>query len=189
MMESDSAVILQSLGEPVDARAIERISPWRFEAAVSPDMAAHRERRRLNLDSVVEFCEKVRAQHPGGRHHTLLIEGVGGAMVPLNKQHTVLEWIAALKVPSLVVTGSYLGTISHTLTTVAAMRQRGVEPAALVVSESEENPVPVGETVETITRFLPGLPVAVMSRVRSTSRPWEKAPDLTHLVLGNSGSR
>ena len=82
----------------------------------------------------------------------LLIEGIGGAMVPLNERHTVLDWIAELGAPALVVTGSYLGTISHTLTTLAAIRGRGVPIAGLVISESAESPVALTETAETISR-------------------------------------
>lgn len=180
--ECDSAVLLTALGEEVSEKAVEKISPWRFAPPISPDMAARQERRRINLESVVGFCRKVEKRYPGGRHHTLLIEGVGGAMVPLNRHHTVLDWMAALKVPTLLVAGSYLGTISHTLTTISAMRAKGVEPAALVVCESEENPVPVGETVKTLVNFLPDLPVDVIDRVKGGKRPWEQVADLTGLV-------
>ena len=94
--------------------AVAEITPWRFAAPLSPDMAAAREGRRLDLGDIVAYC---RAAHGD----PLLIEGIGGAMVPLNDEHTVLDWIADLGAPALVVTGSYLGTISHTLTTLAAI--------------------------------------------------------------------
>ncbi len=42
-------------------------------------------------------------------------------MVPLDDTHTVLDWIAELGAPVLLVAGSYLGTLSHTLTAVAAV--------------------------------------------------------------------
>ena len=86
----------------------------------------------------------------------LVIEGVGGLMVPLDQTHTVLDWMLALKSPAfvpLLVVGSYLGTISHTLTTLDVMRRNDLAPRAIVVSESLSNPVPLEETVETIARF------------------------------------
>ncbi|HEX7777097.1 MAG TPA: dethiobiotin synthase, partial [Parvibaculum sp.] len=87
-------------------------------------------------------------------HDPLVIEGVGGLMVPLDDRHTVLDWMRELKpLQSLLVVGSYLGTISHTLTTLDVMRRNGLGPRAIVVSESLENPVPLAETVETIARF------------------------------------
>ena len=44
----------------------------------------------------------------------LLIEGIGGIMVPLDARHTVLDWMNALDLPLLLVAGSYLGSLSHT---------------------------------------------------------------------------
>ena len=68
----------------------------------------------------------------------MLIEGIGGIMVPLDGKHTVLDWMSALRCPVLVVAGSYLGTISHTLTALHVLAQRNLDIAAIVVSESEK---------------------------------------------------
>ncbi len=58
-------------------------------------------------------------------------------MVPLDDTHTVLDWMTALRIPVLLVAGSYLGTISHTLTALHVLAQRNLDIAAVVVSESE----------------------------------------------------
>jgi dethiobiotin synthetase len=94
---------------------------------------------------------------------------VGGVMVPLDAEHTVLDWIAALAAPALLVVGSYLGTLSHSLTALAALQQRGVAVAGIVVSESQHQPVPAAETMATLTRFAPGVPVRLLAR--STPQP------------------
>ncbi len=168
---SDSGVILAALGEAVTVDAVAAMTPWRFAAPLSPDMAAAREGREIDFDALVRFC---RADGP----ETLLIEGVGGAMVPLTATHTVVDWMVALDIPTLVVAGSYLGTISHTLTTVAAIRGRGIAVAGVVVSESESNPVPLPETVQTIARFLPDTAVIAAPR----SKDEAAMPDLTAFV-------
>ncbi|MBT5107110.1 MAG: dethiobiotin synthase [Rhodospirillaceae bacterium] len=161
MADSDSGRILASLGvAPTDA-AIAAITPWRFKAPLSPDMAAAREGRVIDFDALVDFCTP---KNKSNGEDIVLIEGVGGAMVPLTDRETVLDWIVALRAPALVVAGSYLGTISHTLTTVAAMRARGAEVAAVVVSESAESPVPLAETAAVLRRFLGGVPVFTMPR-------------------------
>ena len=77
---------------------------------------------------------------------------------------TVLDWVAELDVPALVVVGSYLGTLSHTLATAAAIGDRGVPIAGVVVDESEDSPVPLAETAATLERFLAGIPVAQVGR-------------------------
>lgn len=158
--ESDPAFLLATLGRPATATEIAAIAPWRFLAPLSPDMAAAREGRGIDFAKLVDFCEGRRK----GPEDVLLIEGIGGAMVPLTATHTVLDWMAALRLPAILVSGSYLGCLSHTLTAASALRSGGVDIAAVVVSESEESPVPISETVATMTRFLGPVPVLAMAR-------------------------
>ena len=79
------------------------MSPWRFAAPLSPDMAASRERRSIPFDALVAHCRAA-----SERRGVTLIEGIGGVMTPLDAEHTVLDWIAALGAPALLVVGSYL---------------------------------------------------------------------------------
>jgi len=176
--ESDTAILLQSLERPETATTIDEISPWRFAAPLSPDMAAARENRSLDLDAIVDFCHAA----AGGNEDYLLIEGVGGVMVPLTGKDTVLDWMAAVGAPALLVVGSYLGTISHTLTAAAAVRARGIAIAGIVISESEESPVPVAETRDTIARFVADVPILTLPRIPGAD-PWKRAPEIT-AVLG-----
>lgn len=148
---SDPAALLAALGEPADLDHADLVSRWMFRAALSPDMAARREGTTIDFAELVNHC-RARA----ALHDPLVIEGVGGLMVPLDDTRTVLDWMLALKdlpIAPLLVVGSYLGTISHTLTTLDVMRRNDLEPHAIVVSESEASPVPLPETVETLRRF------------------------------------
>ena len=160
--DSDTAKLLAAQGLAPTAANLDAVSPWRFAAPLSPDMAAARERRAVPFDALVEFC---RAPQEGG---VTLIEGVGGVMVPLDATHTVLDWIAALASPTLLVVGSYLGSLSHSLTAAAALRQRAVPLAGVVVSESLEQPVATDETAATLARFLASTPIRVLARNGST---------------------
>lgn len=158
--DTDTALLLDAIGQAATREAVETCSPWRFAEPLSPDMAARREGREIDFGALIQFCRDAE----DGPEDVLLCEGIGGAMVPLDDSHTVLDWMAELGAPVVVVCGSYLGTLSHTLTTVAAIRERGVDIAGVVISESEESPVPVAETAETLARFLDGLTVATVSR-------------------------
>lgn len=162
---SDPGVLLEALGGAPTVDALDRVAPWRFAAPLSPDMAAAREGRTIDFDALVAFC---RAARTSG---TLFVEGVGGVMVPLDPTHTVLDWMAALDLPLILVAGSYLGTISHTLTALDAIARRGLQLAALVVNESADSTVPLDETVATLMRFAPGAPIAVLQR----SADWAEA--------------
>ncbi len=157
---SDTGELLDAMGEAATPEAVEQISPWRFIAPLSPDMAAAREGKAIDFDALVAFCRDA-AAWPG----TLLIEGVGGVMVPLDAGHTVLDWMAALGLPAILVAGSYLGTISHTLTAAHAMAQAGVKIAALVINDGGDGAVPLDDTEATLRRFLPETPITILPRM------------------------
>jgi len=146
---SDPGILLQALGFPVTLPNIERISPWRFRAALSPDTAARLEDRRIDVDEVIAFCQSAIKQ----RQEILFIEGVGGIMVPLDGQRTILDVMMALQLPLILVAGSYLGTISHTLTALDALFRRDLSVLAIVVSETPDSTIPLKEAVAAIARF------------------------------------
>jgi dethiobiotin synthetase len=158
---SDPAVLLKALGRPVSADEIERIAPWRYRAPLSPDLAGAREGRPLDFDALVAFSRRAIDADKG----TLLIEGVGGIMAPLDSRRTVLDWMTMLRQPLLLVVGSYLGTISHTLTALHVLAQRKLDIAAIMVSESDRSPVPLDETVESIAHFSNGIEVIGLPRL------------------------
>jgi dethiobiotin synthetase len=155
---SDTALLLRAQGLALDGANLDAVSPWRFAAPLSPDMAAAREQRSIPFDALVATCRAADA-----RADLTLIEGIGGVMVPLDGRHTVLDWIAALGAPALLVVGSYLGTLSHTLTAAAALRQRGVGILGVIVSESALQPAPAEETAAVVARFVTA-PVLVLPR-------------------------
>lgn len=157
--DSDTVLLLRAQGLDVHPANLDAVSPWRFAAPLSPDMAAAKEQRTIPFDSLVAACRAA-----GERADVTLIEGIGGVMVPLDGEHTVLDWIVALGAPTLLVVGSYLGTLSHSLTAAAALRQRGATIAGVIVSESEVQPVPADETAATLARFVAPTPVRVLSR-------------------------
>jgi len=64
----------------------------------------------------------------------MVIEGVGGIMVPMDKKHTMLDVAEWLNVPTVVVARAGLGTINHTLLTVNALRSRNVKVAGVVIN-------------------------------------------------------
>ena len=162
---SDPGLLLRALGVSATPDLIERISPWRFRAPLSPDMAAQREKRSINVDDVIAFCQSAVEQ----RRDLLLIEGVGGIMVPLDGERTVLDVMMALRLPLILVTGSYLGTISHTLTALDSLYRRDMNVLAIIVSETANSTVPLDDTVAEISRFAE--PVIAVPRRRRDGGP------------------
>jgi len=160
---SDPGILIEALGLPLTADEIDRISPWRFRAPLSPDLAASLEGRRIDVDQVVAYCQSAVAQ----RRDVLLIEGIGGIMVPLDEERTILDVMMALRLPLILVTGSYLGAISHTLTALDSLFQRDMNVLAVIVSETPGSTVPLDDVVATIGRFAE----PVIGLPRSRGRP------------------
>jgi dethiobiotin synthetase len=106
----------------------EEVSPLRFGPAVSPHLAAELTGLRI------EPSELVSAARKRGAEGTLVVEGVGGLLVPLNEDYTVLDLAAELGLPMVIAARPGLGTINHTLLTLGAARARGLDVRAVVLT-------------------------------------------------------
>jgi dethiobiotin synthetase len=157
---SDPAVLLQAMGQPVTPETLDRISPWRYAAPLAPNQAARLEGRAVDAAAVIGFC-RAGITAPGER--LVFVESAGGIMSPLDDATTMLDLAKALAVPVLLVAGSYLGTISHTLTAAAIIQAAGLEIAAVVVNESEGAPS-LADAVAEMSARLPGVAVAALTR-------------------------
>ncbi|MCX7156288.1 MAG: dethiobiotin synthase [Rhodocyclales bacterium] len=165
---SDAGALLAALGREVSSAELDAIAPWRFAASLSPDMAAAREGRRIDFVELVDFSRRAVAapQRP------LLIEGVGGVMAPLDETHTVRDWIVASGLPCVLVTGSYLGSLSHALTALEALARvmrsgipgDGAGVAAIAVNETPGSTVALDATLEALSRHVAGIPLVAIAR-------------------------
>jgi dethiobiotin synthetase len=123
-------------------------------------MAARQEGRAIAFDEVVAFCRAAMAARRG----TLLIEGIGGIMVPLDDHRTVLDLMSMLRIPIILVAGSYVGTMSHTLTALEVLVRRNLNVAGVVISESEGSAAALDDTVATLQRFADSIDVVALPR-------------------------
>jgi len=117
-------------GCPEERLLLER---YYFDPPVSPHLAAREAGVRIALDSF-ELPAPV-ANHP------YIVEGAGGAMVPLNEQDLMLDLMRRLGLPIVVAARTKLGTINHTLLTLAALRgaQLSVHGVVLIGAKNIEN--------------------------------------------------
>jgi dethiobiotin synthetase len=168
---SDTGRLLAALGRALTPRQINQVSPIRLREPLSPDQAARIEGRPIDFKALNTFCRTAISRHKGA----LLIEGIGGIMVPLDDRHTVLDWMIEIDVPAIVVTGSYVGALSHTLTALDVLERNAVKIAAVVVNESPGSAATLGDTVDTIRRFTDNIDIFALPRVA------DGAPD--HPVL------
>jgi dethiobiotin synthetase len=158
---SDTGRLLTASGVAITPESIDLVSPWRYAAPLSPDMAAAREGKTVPVDDVIAYCAAAIAEADESGM-SLLIEGIGGVMVPLDDTRTVADLIAALGIPAILVGGSYLGSLSHTLTAYEALRARNVTVDSVIVSETPDCDVPLDETRDVLARFVVPVPIEVM---------------------------
>jgi dethiobiotin synthetase len=158
---SDTGMLVSALGLAFTPEAIERVSPWRFRAVLSPDQAARQEGRSIDIDAVIAYCRNAIERRTG----VLLVEGVGGVMTPLDEQHTVLDVMMALRLPLILIAGSYAGAVSHTLTALDSLFRRDMTVLATLVNETPGSGMPLDDVVASIGRFTS--PVVSLPRRRA----------------------
>ncbi len=155
---------------------LDEVSPWRFKAPLSPDMAAAQEGRTLTVNELVNWTNRI--QGPA------LVETVGGLMVPLNAGETTREWMQVANLPLIMVTGTYLGALSHTLCTLEAARAANLIIAALIINESCDS-VGLEKTKNSLRHHAADIPLIVAQpRVASP-----KQATNIHAVVGQLACR
>jgi dethiobiotin synthetase len=158
---SDPGALIAALGLPFTPESIDRVSPWRFRAVATPNLAASYDGRSIDVDRVIAFCRAAIER----RRDVLLVEGAGGVMVPLDDQRTILDVMMALRLPLILVAGSYPGAVSHTLTALDSLFRRDIKVLATIVHETPNGGIPLDDVVASIGRF--AQPVIGMPRARS----------------------
>lgn len=114
----------------------EEVSPYRYPAAVSPHLAA-----RL-VGETVDPATLLAHARRSGEQATLVVEGVGGLLVPLTDDFSVRDLALALDLPVVIAARPGLGTINHSLLSIEAARAAGLRVAAVVLT-----PWPTGASV------------------------------------------
>ena len=116
----------------------EQVAPYRFHPPLSPHYAAELADATIDPTRLVAAA---RAAAAGA--DTLVVEGVGGLMVPLTPSYLVRDLAVELGLPVVVAARTGLGTINHTLLTVEAARAAGLRVAGVVMTPWPAGPAPI----------------------------------------------
>jgi len=114
--------------------SISLVNPYRFRKPLAPSIAAEQEGKRIN-PARIGGAFKALAK----RHDFMIVEGAGGIMAPLTGSYTYLDLAEALELQVLIIARPGLGTINHTLLTIAALRQRRITIAGIVINYAEDS--------------------------------------------------
>ncbi len=169
--ERDTQVIERLCGPEVDI--LQEL--YLFEPPVSPHLAARLAGRRIDPERVLKALETYQQENDG---RTLIIEGIGGLLVPLTSNGYLLaDLLDEMALPCLLVGSSTLGTINHTLLTIEALRSRELVLVGVVLNgpPHDENRRAIEEFggVQIVSEIEP-LPILSPESVLQASRGFDR---------------
>lgn len=96
---------------------------YSYKEPLSPHLAARLEDDKINMQNIILPEE-----------NNLIVEGVGGVLVPVNKNHLMVDLMCKLSLPIILVARSTLGTINHTLLSIEALRTRKLDILGIILN-------------------------------------------------------
>ncbi|QNN24660.1 dethiobiotin synthase [Planctomycetales bacterium ZRK34] len=117
------------------------INPVRYRVPLAPCEAAEREGQPVDDEAIAFALRRIDEQAD-----VMLVEGIGGVMVPLDEKRSVIDLAKAIDYPVVVVTRGDLGTLNHTALTCAAIRQAGLRLAGIVINRYHTDTTDLAET-------------------------------------------
>ena len=138
------------VNEPLDL-----INPYRFRQPLAPAVAAGLEGTIISRRKIVSAYRKL-----SNKYDLTIVEGAGGIMVPLHRKYFIIDLIQDLNLPIVVVARPGLGTLNHTLLTIEAAKNKGIEVIGVIINCSSKikNDASVQRNPEVIERS-GGVPV------------------------------
>jgi dethiobiotin synthetase len=127
----DLEYCLQAAGQPIDPELVAEQVPFSFRFPASPHLAAAMENREVDPDVIIKKCSSLARDYDW-----LIVEGVGGLLVPLHHDLLLADLLGQLQPWTLLVARSGLGTINHTLLSIEAMHSRRIPVLGVVFSDA-----------------------------------------------------
>jgi dethiobiotin synthetase len=113
------------------ADPLDLLVPYRLPFPASPHLAAALAGREIDPGVIFSAYEKLRSAY-----EILLVEGVGGVLVPLGPGLLLADLAAKLRIPTLLVARTGLGTLNHTLLSLEALRRRDIPVLGVLCTDS-----------------------------------------------------
>jgi len=125
--ESEDTLILRAAAN--NELSLEEVTPCAYKTPLAPIVAARLEGRLFEPELVLTVFERLNRTH-----RSILIEGIGGWLVPLTHGYTSADLAVAMALPVLLVVRNRLGAINHTLLTMESIRAHGLSCGGIVLN-------------------------------------------------------
>lgn len=117
------------------------ITPYTFEIPTSPYRAAQLENKNIDIERIIRSFKKLKH-----KHDFLLVEGIGGLLVPITRKALVIDLVIALKLPMIIVSRLTLGTVNHSLLTIQIAQSRKIPIIGVVYNQTHKATASPDET-------------------------------------------
>ena len=112
---------------------LEDVCPYRLKTPVSPYQAARVEGKELYPEKILERFYALQS-----KHSMMLVEGIGGLLVPITQRYNVTDLALQMNLPLIIVSRIQIGILNHTLLTINAARQYGLKVAGVILNPVHE---------------------------------------------------
>jgi dethiobiotin synthetase len=129
-----------------------QINQFSFKLPIAPHIAAQMEQVELTIQTINAKLYPVIAQLSDLK--TILIEGVGGLMVPLNNNETYLDLVGSWNCPLILVVGLKLGCLNHALLTLSALHTAGLNVVGWIANQVDPHMQAYAENLEFLINHL-----------------------------------
>lgn len=147
--KSSDAELLAKIAGSTDPES--EINPVFLPLEASPLAASRALNMDIKLDEVFSAFKRLT-----GKHEFVVVEGIGGVMVPIKQNYFVIDMIKEMNIQVLIVSRAALGTLNHTLLTTRVCREYDLNVAGIVVNGVRDNSV-VEKTVGQMIHELTGM--------------------------------
>lgn len=161
-------------------------SPYRFAPSVAPHLAAQAAGTPIELERIRAHFVRL-----GTVASWVVVEGVGGWLVPLGGGSTVADLARWLQLPVILVVGMRLGCLNHALLTVASVHQTGVALAGWVANQIDPGMALLGENIDALRQRIDAPLLGVVPYLARGHSPAEIAPhlDIAQLLFAAGEAR
>jgi len=150
----DDAIAIREAGDGI--AMLDEINPVSLPEPLAP--AVIEGAPRIDFDEILAIFDRLSTLHD-----PVLVEGAGGWLVPLDRERTMADLVAALGLPVVVVAANRLGVLNHTLLTVRAIVAAGLECRAVFLNDLDEaaraDDLSRESNARVLRDLLPGIPV------------------------------
>jgi dethiobiotin synthetase len=127
-----------------------QINPYSFLHPIAPHIASHDEGVSINFERIIESYQELAA-----KAEVVIVEGVGGFMVPLNDKQDSADLALELALPVILVVGMKLGCINHALLTLRAIQSSGLKCAGWVANVLDADMAALEENIQALQQRIP----------------------------------